>query len=131
MLSGCPISWDSRKQRTVALSSTEAEYMGLTEGAKESIYWTSFLKEFGFGDLADSIVYSDNNGTLRLADNPVFHARSKHIAIRRHFIREALADKHLRINHVSSDDNVADMFTKSLPRFKLEKCIRFSGMSNV
>lgn len=102
--------------------------MALTEGAKESIYWAAFLKELGFENLTDAVIYSDNYGALRLADNPVFHARSKHIAIRHHFIREALADKRIRVNHVSSGDNVADMFTKSLPRPKLEKCIQLSGM---
>lgn len=126
-----PISWDARKQRTVALSSTEAEYMGLTEGAKESIYWAAFLKELGFEDLTDIVVFSDNFGALRLAENPVFHARSKHIAIRHHFIREALEDNRLRVEHVSTDDNVADMFTKSIPRPKFEKCVALSGLQRI
>lgn len=127
-LSGSPVSWDARKQRTVALSSTEAEYMALTEGAKESIHWTAILEELGFKTLTDIEVLSDNLGALKLANNPVFHARSKHIAIRHHFIREALRDRRLRVEHVSTDDNVADMFTKGIPRPKFEKCIALSGM---
>ncbi|KAG7188020.1 hypothetical protein KM043_015766 [Ampulex compressa] len=126
VLSCSPIFWDARKQRTVILSSTEAEYMVLTEGAKESIYWTAFLKEFK--DLTDIVLFSDNFGALRLADNPVFHARSKHIAIRHHFIREALKDNRLRVEHVSTNDNVADMLTKSIPRPKFEKCIALTEM---
>jgi len=105
--------------------------MALTEGAKESIYWTDFLNELGFEELTDIVVFSNNSGALKLADNPVFHARSKHIAIRHHFIREALKGNRLRVQHVSTDDNVADMFTKSIPRFKLEKCIILSGMQRI
>lgn len=126
-----PISWDARKQRTIALSSTEAEYMSLSEGAKETIYWTAFLKELGFKDLTDIIVISDNFGALKLAENPVFHARRKHIAIRHYFIREALVDNRLGVKHVSTDDNVADMFTKRIPRPKFEKCIALSGMRRI
>lgn len=120
LLNGCAISWESRKQRTVALSSTEAEYMSLSDGAKESIYWTSLLKELGFYKLVNTVIYNDNMGALKLAENPVFHARSKHIDIRHHFVRENLHEGRLRIEHVSSDRNVADLFTKSLPRVKIE-----------
>lgn len=102
--------------------------MALTEGAKESIHWTAILEELGFKELTDIEVLSDNLGALKLANNPVFHARSKHIAIRHHFIREALRDRRLRVEHVSTDDNVADMFTKGIPRPKFEKCIALSGM---
>lgn len=128
VLSGCPISWDARKQRTVALSSTEAEYMALTEGTKESIYWTSLLQELGFHDLTDVKVHIDNLGALKLAENPVFHARSKHIDIRHHFVREALRDKRVRIQHLSTNENVADMFTKGLTKLKLTNCIELAGM---
>lgn len=131
MLSGSPLSWDSRKQRTVALSSTEAEYMGLTEGAKESAYWIAFLNELGFKSLMDIEVFTDNFRALKLAENPVFHARSKHVDIRYHYIREVLKTGLLRIDHVSTDDNVADMFTKGIPRPKLQKLVFLSGMRHI
>lgn len=99
--------------------------MGLTEAAKESIYWKTLLSELGFDNLADIVLF---NEALLLAENPVFHARSKHIDIRHHFIREALADKRLRISHVSSSDNTADMLTKSIPKSRLDKCIMLAGM---
>lgn len=105
--------------------------MSLTEGAKESVYWTAFFKELGFEDLTDIVVFSDNIGALKLSDNPGFHARSKHIAIRHHFIREVLENNRLRVKHVSTDDNVADMFTKSIPRPKFKKCIALSGVRRI
>jgi len=102
--------------------------MALTEGTKESIYWTSLLQELGFHDLTDVKVHIDNLGALKLAENPVFHARSKHIDIRHHFVREALRDKRVRIQHLSTNENVADMFTKGLTKLKLTNCIELAGM---
>lgn len=77
MLNGV-ISWDSKKQKTVALSSMKAEYMGLTKATKESIYLCKFIKQLGFGRNAPVKIFNDNMGALRLAENPIFHARSKH-----------------------------------------------------
>ena len=75
-LSNGTISWDSSKQRTVALSSTEAEYMALAEATKEAIHPRGFLSELGFRTLADVKLFNDNMGAKRLAENPTFHARS-------------------------------------------------------
>lgn len=128
ILSKGPISWESKKQRTVALSSTEAEYMGLTEAAKENMYIREFLLELGFGNLADTRVLNDNMGALRLAENQVFHARSKHIDIRHHFIRESIQKKQLKLEHVSTDDMIADMLTKGLSRPKHQRCMKMLGL---
>lgn len=105
--------------------------MGLTEGAKESIYWTALLGELGFDGLVEVMLLNDNNGALNLAENPVFHIRSKHIGIRRHFIRKVLTDKRLRIAHVPSDGNVADMLTKSLSKPRLDRCVSLAGMRQI
>lgn len=102
--------------------------MSLSDGAKESIYWTSILKELGFNKLVNIVIYNDNMGALKLAENPVFHARSKHIDIRHHFVRENLHEGRFRIEHISSDRNVADLFTKSLPRVKIEGFIHDCGL---
>ncbi|GJQ75229.1 hypothetical protein Trydic_g9829 [Trypoxylus dichotomus] len=82
ILSGAAISWESKKQQTVALSTTQAEYMGLTEVPKEAIYLSRFLIELGVERLADVKIYNDNLSALRFAENPTYHARSKHIDIR-------------------------------------------------
>jgi len=79
LLNGGPISWDSKKQRTVALSSTEAEYMALSEATKKAIYLNEFLIELGFKEMTDRVLFNDNIGAKKLAENTTFHARSKHI----------------------------------------------------
>ncbi|XP_017482896.1 PREDICTED: uncharacterized mitochondrial protein AtMg00810-like [Rhagoletis zephyria] len=78
LLSGAVISWKSQKQRTVALSSTEAEYVSLAEAAKEAVYLRSLLNEIVLQELTDIKIYVDNRGAHCLANDPVFHARTKH-----------------------------------------------------
>lgn len=123
MIGSCIISWEAKKQRTVALSSTEAEYMGLAEATKEVIYLNNFLSELGFSEFADAIIFNDNLGSLKLAENPTYHARSKHIDVRHHFIRESLREKKIRIAHVYTEDMPADVLTKALPNPKHLRCI--------
>lgn len=124
ILSGCAISWEARKQRTVALSSTEAEYMALSEAAKETIHLHGFLQELSLHDLTNVVVFNDNLGAKKLADNPIFHSRSKHIDLRHHFIRDALHSGQLRIEHIPTEDMTADVMTKALPRPKHIRCLR-------
>jgi len=83
---GEPVSWESKKQRTVALSSTEAEFMAMTEAVKENLYFRRSFEELEMDGLIDATIYSDNMGALKLAENPIFHNRSKHIDLRFHFI---------------------------------------------
>ncbi|XP_046384887.1 secreted RxLR effector protein 161-like [Ischnura elegans] len=73
------ISWESRKQRTVALPPTETEYMALSDAVKEAIYLRTYLKELGFNEIADLVIMCHNRGAIQLAENPVFHKRMKHI----------------------------------------------------
>lgn len=90
ILCGGSISWCSRKQKTVALSSTEAEYMSLTEAGKEAVFLIGFLKELGHEDLTNVTLFNDNQSAGKLVKNTVFHAKSKHIETRYHFIRQAV-----------------------------------------
>jgi len=122
ILSNAAISWEAKKQRTVELSSTEAEYMGLTEATKESIYLRNFLIELGFNHLADLTILNDNLGAKKLVENPGFHSRSKHIDVRHHFVREALSNQIVKIEHIPTDDMISDVMTKGLPGPKHQKC---------
>ncbi|XP_046145331.1 secreted RxLR effector protein 161-like [Osmia bicornis bicornis] len=88
-LFGGAISWSSRKQKTVAMSSAEAEYMALSEAAKESIYQRRFLTEV-VGKLKTTLILCDNQSAGLMAKNPVYHERTKHIDIRYHFVRESV-----------------------------------------
>ncbi|KMQ88628.1 retrovirus-related pol polyprotein from transposon tnt 1-94 [Lasius niger] len=119
VLSGAAISWTSRKQRTVALSSTEAEYLGLTDAVKEALHLNQFLKELGFNIRTPIILFNDNQGAAQLSKNPVHHARSKHIDIRCHFIREAISDGTVDIKYLPTERMPADMLTKAIPSSKL------------
>ena len=116
LMSGGTLSWRSKKQRTVALSSTEAEYMALSEATQEAIWLKTFLCELGEMTLNDAVkVYEDNQGSIALAKNPEFHKRTKHIDIRYHFVREKVEDGQAVLEYISTLDMLADIMTKTIP----------------
>ncbi|RVW40980.1 Retrovirus-related Pol polyprotein from transposon RE1 [Vitis vinifera] len=111
-----PISWSSKKQRTVVRSSMEAEYRSVAATAAELNWVSSLLTELGVVLPQSPVIYCDNIGATNLCSNPVFHSRMKHVAIDFHFIREQVQNGTLRVSHVSSDDQLADALTKPLPK---------------
>ncbi|UYV61519.1 hypothetical protein LAZ67_1005132 [Cordylochernes scorpioides] len=117
-LAGGPIAWESKKQQTVALSSTESEYIALCEAGKEAVYLRALLDEMGFGELLNepTVLKTDNQGAQQLARNPVHHARTKHIDIKWHYIRSICSDGLIEVVHIPTQENVADILTKGLPR---------------
>jgi hypothetical protein len=112
------ISWSSKRQPTVALSTCEAEYMAQTAAAKEAIWLRSLLCELTPTNEAPyaTIIYADNQGAIALAKDPKFHARTKHIAIRHHFIREKVAEGDIELEYTPTSKQVADGMTKALPK---------------
>jgi hypothetical protein len=116
ILSGGPISWASRRQRTVAQSTTEAEYMATAEAVKETIWWRRFLGELEQPTDSPIPLYSDNAGSISLAHNPEHHARTKHIDVKYHLTREHLQLGTISLQRVPTKENTADVFTKALPR---------------
>jgi len=124
-----PISWKSKEQKTVALSSTEAEYMSLTAAAQEALHLRSLLPVMGVDTTLPTVIYEDNEGALQLANNPVHHDRTKHINIKHHFIRETIASKQISVLRVVTADNVADMLTKAVSATVYDYLIgRFMGI---
>lgn len=115
-LAGAAVSWESRKQRSVALSSSESEYVALSEIAKETVYMRNFLQELNFmrENEPATHIFCDNQGAQNLVRNPVHHARTKHIHIRNHYVREVFERGEINITYVSSENNVADVLTKGL-----------------
>ncbi|XP_019188346.1 PREDICTED: uncharacterized protein LOC109182649 [Ipomoea nil] len=109
------VSWLSRKQRTVARSSTEAEYKALADVSAEVTWIVSLLRELGLHFGNPATLWCDNLGATYLCANPVFHARTKHVEIDFHFVRDKVAADDFIVNFVSTKDQLADIFTKPLP----------------
>lgn len=128
---GSSISWESRKQCTVALSSTEAEYMALSDGTKEAIYLRKLLNDLCDFNLKSVRLLCDNKGAIKLAENPIFHRRTKHIDIRHHFIRECVNNNVIEIQYVATENMAADIFTKALPSPRHYKCLKALGVHDV
>lgn len=107
------VSWKTKKQNSVALSSVEAEYMAMCQAGKEAVWLTGFLKDLGINLRAPPIIFCDNQGALALAQNPVFHPRSKHIAIQYHFTRKLVQSQQISVKYIPTRVMLADALTKS------------------
>jgi hypothetical protein len=114
------VSWNARKQATVSSSSTKAEYKALTNAIAEIMWIQTLLLEIGIQAPRKTKLWCDNMGAKYLSTNPVFHARTKHIEVDYHFVRERVTRGLLDIKHVLTRDHVADGFTKPLTTRQLE-----------
>ena len=125
-----PISWLSKLQKTVALSSCEAEYMALKEAIKEQIWLLNLFEQLGL-TYTKTPIRTDSQSAIALAHNPEHHARTKHIDIQYHFIREAL-EKHLAdISYIPTSAQIADGLTKALDPTKFKKFIHRMGLISI
>ena len=114
LFGGNLINWSSHKQQVVARSSTEAEYRALASAATDILWLQSLFAEIGIIVAQMPILWCDNLGAGSLASNPVCHARTKHIEIDIHFVREKVINKQLEVRYCPTAEQVADMFTKAL-----------------
>jgi hypothetical protein len=115
MMNGGPISWKSRRQDSVALSTSEAEYMAASEVGKEILYLRSILRDVGYAQTAPTNIYEDNLACIAMSTNPVRRKSSRHIDIRVHFCREFYAAGVMKLIPLRTHLMVADALTKSLP----------------
>jgi hypothetical protein len=113
-IGGAPISWRSTTQRSVALSSCEAEFYALADVVKELLWLKQFLTELGVPIDGPIVVGIDNQAAIALAQNPVSHQRTKHIDIRYFFLREHIEAGTIKLQYVNTKDNVADLLTKNV-----------------
>jgi histone deacetylase 1/2 len=114
-LSSTSISWKSRKQRTVVRSSTEAKYKALADGTAEILWIHSLLSELRVPSSIVTMLWCDNLGVTFLSANPVFHARTKHVEIDYHFVRDRVTKREIQVRFISSKDQLVDVLTKPFP----------------
>ena len=113
-------SWRTHAQKTVALSSTEAEYMAMSDCSRQAMWIKTLLSELGL-TLSAIPIYGDNQGSIFIGSNPVQERRTKHIDIRYHYIRQCIEDKNIELMFIEGSNNPADMFTKNLGNIKFSK----------
>jgi len=123
-LHGRPIAWSSSLQKVTALSSSEAEYMAISEALKELLWLRSLLKSLGLEQTEETELKVDNQAAIALSKNPEFHKRSKHIGVRFHRIRQEQELGNVTVTYVSSDGQVADLLTKGLTWTKISEYLK-------
>jgi hypothetical protein len=128
LLGGAAIAWNSKKQNTVALSSTEAEYTAIAHATRQIIWLRYLFEDLGYPQEEPTLLFADNDSAIALTGNPQFHARSKHFDVQNHFVREKLEDETIDVIYCPTGEMVADIFTKGLPRQKHEKFAEELGM---
>ena len=115
-LGGAAVSWASKLQPTVALSSTEAEYMSACAAVQEAIYLRLLLASLGYVQDGPTVIYEDNQGCIGMSQNPILHKSTKHIDIRFHFVRERVASEEVKLIYIKTQNQLADLLTKPLPK---------------
>jgi hypothetical protein len=114
------ISWQSRKQSSIALSTTEAEYIAACSASCEAIWLRKLLTDLFDLEMRETLILCDNQSCIKMTENHVFHDRSKHIEIRYHYIHDMVQRGALKLQYISTDEQVADVLTKPLSRVKFE-----------
>ena len=125
-IGGCIISWNATLQTTVALSTTEVEYMAITKACKETIWLRGFLGEI-CDDLKTTIVFCDSQSAIFLSKYQMFHERTKHTDVHYHFVRGVIAHDDIIVCKVNTHDNPANITTKKLPVTKFKHCLDLVG----
>jgi hypothetical protein len=105
------VSWSSKKQTSVALSTAEAEYVATGQCCTQLLWMRQTLRDFGY-NLSKVPLLCDNESAIRMADNPVEHSRTKHIDIRHHFLRDHQQKGDIEVYHINTENQLADIFTK-------------------
>ena len=123
------ISWQCKKQTVVATSSTEAEYVAAASCCGQVLWIQNQLLDYGY-NFMNTNIYIDNQSTICIVKNPVFHQRTKHIEIRHHFIRDAYEKHLIQVQKVDTENNVADLLTKAFDGPRFEFLIVHIGMKN-
>ena len=122
------ISWRSKKQTCVALSTAEAEYMALASAAQEAMWLRQLTIDLKNEPVSTTVIFEDNQSAICIAKNPQFHGRSKHIAIKYHFIRDQVENNNVELRYCRTNDMIADMLTKGLNGEQFAKLRHMAGV---
>ena len=114
------ISWFSKKQNCVSLSTAEAEYIAVGSSCSQLVWMKQMLSEYNVRQDVMTL-FCDNLSAINISKNPIQHSRTKHIDIRHHFIRDLVEDKVIILEHVSTENQLADIFTKALDAVQFER----------
>ena len=129
MLGGGAISWNSKKQPTIALSTTEAEYMAVSQCTREALWLRQLMSDVGLEQEKSTPIMCDNQGAIALVKNPTHHARSKHIDIQHHFVREKVESDVIALQYIPTERMVADVLTKALAKPRHEDLRQEMGLT--
>ena len=121
------MSWRSRLQTCVTQSTTEAEYVSTSEACKEAVWLGRLVIDLGIKEQMP-MLHCDSQSAIQLARNPVYHAKTKHVDVKYHFIREMLEDKQIELVKVHTTENPADILTKGLPGESFAHCRELLGV---
>ena len=125
------VSWSSRKQATVAKSSTEAEYVALSSATQEAVWLCRLMEDLGREMAAPTTIYEDNQGVIELAKNAKYHNRTKHIDICHHFVCERVVSNEIQVIYCPTGDMIADIMTKGLAKIAFEKLRDLLGVHDI
>ena len=129
-IAGGPISWRSKKQDTVALSTAEAEYVALCSAAQETVWLRRLISELNNPPDGPTTILEDNQSAMAMAKNPQFHGRAKHIDLRHHFIRERVNDGEVKLTYCPTQEMVADILTKGITQQQFCNLRQRAGMES-
>ena len=127
-MGGGPVSWSSRKQTSVALSTSEAEYVALASSAQEALWLRQLLSELTKTPHQMITINEDNQSAICLSKNPQFHGRSKHISLKHHFVRDHVKEGSIEVKYCRTDEMIADMLTKGISG---EQFVKLRRMTNI
>ena len=128
MMGSIVVSWSSKKQLIVILSTTEVELVAATAFSCQAIWLRKILEELHFKQQEPTILYCDNSSIIKLSKNPILHGRSKHIDVKYHFLRNHTKDGVSDPVYCESEDQVADIFTKPLKLLAFQKLRKLLGV---
>nr|GEW73225.1 putative ribonuclease H-like domain-containing protein [Tanacetum cinerariifolium] len=130
LVGGNLVTWRSKKQKVVSLSSAEAEFRGIAKGLAEALWIRKLVSEIGFPPRGSTQIMCDNKAAIQISKNPVQHDRTKHVEVDRHFIKEKLNAGIIELPFVKSSDQLADILTKAVGTDMFHKCLSKLNFGN-